>query len=136
MATDQAALVLVAAFHEAVNGPDEARLLRLVTPDVEVGGPRGSGSGASLLADWMTRTGIWLTPGRLFARGTIVVAEQAATWTDAQTGAASPSRDIASVFRLRDGRIAGVVRYDSLGDALQAAELGEGDEVRPGPGPR
>jgi hypothetical protein len=133
MATDQAALSLVTAFHEAVNGADEARLLALVTADVEVGGPRGSGSGATPLTDWMTRTGIRLTPGRLFARGSVVVAEEVAAWKDAQTGATSPSQAIASVFRIRDGRIAGVVRYDGLADALRAAGLETKDEVHPGP---
>jgi hypothetical protein len=130
-----AALDLVADFHQAVNAADSARLLALVTPDVEVGGPRGGGSGAALVADWVARAGITLIPGRVFARRDVLdvlVVEQDASWKDAATGAAGPAQPLATVLRLRRGRIAAILRYPSLAEALAAAGLGESDLVPPG----
>jgi hypothetical protein len=135
MTVDQTALALVSAFHEAVNAPDVDRLRRLVTPDVEVGGPRGTGRGVDLMADWMARAGVRLTPRRVVARGPVVVVEQDAAWVDAATGAPSSSQTVATVFVIREARIASVVRYGSLEDALRATGLGQEDEVDEVPGP-
>jgi ketosteroid isomerase-like protein len=135
MTVDQTALGLVSTFHEAVNAPDVARLLQLVTPDVEVGGPRGSGRGADLMAEWTARAGVRLTPRRMLARGSVVVVEQEAAWYDAETGAPASSQTVATVFVVRDGRIASVVRHGSLEDALRASGLGPEDEMDEVPGP-
>jgi ketosteroid isomerase-like protein len=133
MSVDQTALGLVSAFHQAVNAPDVARLHQLVTPDVEVGGPRGSGRGADLMAEWIARAGVRLTPRRVLARGPVVVVEQEATWKEAtwngaETGAPASSQTVATVFVVRDGRISSVVRHGSLEDALRASGLGPEDE--------
>jgi ketosteroid isomerase-like protein len=122
-------LDLVAAFHGAVNAADATRLLTLVTPDVEVGGPRGSGSGAAMVADWLARAGISLTPKRVFARDATLVVEQDATWKDGAGGAPGPAQTVASVLRLRDGRIAAILRYGDLTEALAAAGLSPDDLV-------
>jgi ketosteroid isomerase-like protein len=50
--------VVVLAWHAALNDGDLERLLKLTTPDVEVGGPRGTGRGAELLRDWVGHAGI------------------------------------------------------------------------------
>ena len=122
-------LELVAAFHAAVNAADTARLLTLVTPDVEVGGPRGSDRGAAVVAGWLARAGITLTPKRVFARDANLVVEQDASWKDAAGGAPGPAQPVASVLRLRDGRIAAIVRYGDLPEALAAAGLTPEDVV-------
>ncbi len=120
-------LDLVAAFHEAVNAADAARVLTLVTEDVEVGGPRGSGHGAAMVTDWLARAGIRLTPKRVFGRDATFAVEQDASWKDAAGGAYGPAQTIGTVLRLRDGRIDAVLRYDTLSAALAAAGLSEDD---------
>jgi hypothetical protein len=68
---------------------------------------------------------------RVFYRAETVVAEQAATWRSADTGEVSDRQAVASVFVVRDGRVARVVRHPSLADALHAAGLDETDVTEP-----
>src|SRR3954454_3814791 len=97
----------VMAWHAALNAGDVERMLALSTPDVEVGGPRGSGRGADLLREWFGRANVVLEPGALFARwdGDVVVVEQAGRWR-AEDGALGEPQVVASVFRVApDGRV-------------------------------
>jgi ketosteroid isomerase-like protein len=110
----------VLAWHAALNAGDFVRLLALSAEDVEVGGPRGSGRGADLLREWFGRAGIRLEPRRTFRRDDTVVVEQAAAWLSASGKLGAP-RTVASVFRVRDGRVASVMRYEDVGWALRAA---------------
>jgi hypothetical protein len=114
---------LVEAWHEALNSKDADLLASLCSPDVEVGGPRGSGRGADVLREWVARADVHLVTRRVYHRPGTVVAEQEARWRDAGTGETTGARTVASVFTLRNGRVAGVFRYDSLADALRAAGL-------------
>ena len=123
----------VAEWHEALNAGDVDRLVELSHPDVEVGGPRGSGRGAGLLRDWANHAGVRLVPRRVFyASGTVVV-EQEASWTSVETGETAPAQTVASVFVVRDGRVASVVRHDALADALRAVALDESHAIEDGP---
>ena len=119
------AVETVRAWHQALNGGDAEGLLALSADDVEVGGPRGGGRGASLLREWFARADVRLAPRRIYARGSSVVVEQEATWT----AAAEAPQTVASVFTTRDERVASVVRYPDLAAALAAAQLGEADAV-------
>lgn len=120
----------VAQWHEALNGGDVDRLVELSHPDVEVGGPRGTGCGAGLLRDWANRAGIRLVPRRVFHASETVVVEQGASWTSADTGETTPVQTVASVFIVRDGQVASVVRHDSVADALSVAGLDESRETK------
>ncbi len=113
---------LIEDFHHAVNARDAAAAAALVTEDVEVGGPRGSGRGVELVREWASGAGITIEPGRRFGRGALVVVEQRARWA----GDPEP-HDIATVFELAGDRISRLIRYDSLTDALAAAGLTEAD---------
>lgn len=124
------AVRVVSAWHDALNRADIDRLTALSTDDVEVGGPRGSGSGSDLLREWVGRAGLGLDIRRVFCRGAAVVVEEDAEWRAADTGAVTGSQTAASVFRVRDGRVASVIRHPGLADALNAAGLGEADEVQ------
>lgn len=124
-------LAVVRAWQEAANRQDAERLVELSTPDVEVVGPRGSGHGHQLLRDWLGRAGLTLETRRAFTRGDAVVLAQHGVWRSAATGAVADERAVASRFRVRDGRVAQVARYDDLGAALRDAGLEESDE-RPG----
>ena len=122
---------VVRDWHEALNAGDVDRLVALSHPDVEVGGPRGTGRGARLLREWVARAGIHIEPRRAFHRAETVVVEGAARWRDAETGQATGGQTVGSVFVVRDGRVARVVRHPDLASALLAAGLDESNEARP-----
>jgi ketosteroid isomerase-like protein len=120
---------VIRAWHAALNAADVDALVGLSTEDVEVGGPRGTGRGADLLRDWVARAAITLEPLRVFAREATLVVEQRATWRLAD-GQQTPPQEVASVFQLRDGRVASVIRHLDVPSALEAAGLDVSDEVR------
>jgi ketosteroid isomerase-like protein len=126
------AVVAVAEWHEALNAGDTDRLVNIVSDDVEVGGPRGSGRGVELLREWVDRAGIHLEPLRTFHRGDTVVVEQRATWRSPETGQSGDPIVVASIFTIRDGRIHAVMRHDDLETALYLAGLNVADEVEEG----
>jgi ketosteroid isomerase-like protein len=116
-------LETVLAWHAALNAGDAERVVALSLEDVEVGGPRGAGRGIDLLRDWVGRSRIQLSPLRTFpADGPTIVVEQAAQWATAGGGVTEP-QVVASVFRVRDGRISAVIRYPDVPSALEAAGL-------------
>jgi limonene-1,2-epoxide hydrolase len=125
------AVELVLAWHAALNAGDVERLADLSTADVEVGGPRGAGRGAALLRDWVARAGIQLEPGRIFSRGGVLVVEQSARWRS-ETGESGQPQQVASVFAVRDERVAAVIRYSDVQSALEAAGLDQTDEQATG----
>ncbi len=121
----------VLKWHEALNDRDMERLISLSDPEIEVGGPRGSGRGTQLLREWVERANIRLEARRVFHRSETVVVEQEAEWRSAETGEVSGSQIAVSTFAVRNGLVASVLRYDSLADALRVADLdGSGETKR------
>lgn len=120
---------MVAAWHEALNAGDVDRLSDFSHPDVEVGGPHGSGRGAQLLRDWALRSGILLLPTRVFHDEVRVVVEQEAEWNPAEAGEVSSRQTLASVFVVRDSLVTSVSRHPDLAEALLVADLGAQHEV-------
>jgi len=120
---------IVKDWHEALNGGDPDRLVELSHPDVEVGGPRGSGHGTRLLREWVDRAYIRFEPRRFFHRAETVVVEEEAEWRSAETGEVTGSQTVGSVFVVRDGRVARVMRYEDLAGALQVANIDGSHEV-------
>jgi ketosteroid isomerase-like protein len=121
----------VVAWHDALNAGDVEHLVGLSHPDVAVGGPRGTAQGANVLREWVDRANIHLEPGRIFHEDDIVVVEQAAAWTSADTGETTPAQTVASAFMVRDGVVTTVVRYPNLAEALLASDLDQSQETRP-----
>ena len=109
---------------------DVDAVMALAADDVEVGGARGSGSGADLLREWVARTRAVITPRRWFARDDVVVVEQEAVWYN-RAGEDMGRRVMITTFRVEDGRIGGVYRHDDLAAAVTIAGLDAGDEVEP-----
>jgi hypothetical protein len=115
----------VNAWHDAVNSRDLTAARAAVTDPVDVAGPRGTQRiSAGAFVEWIRTSGIRLRP--LSAHPvdeTTVVIEQEATWPDnpnTGTAAAAPTT-VATLFRVRDGAVSTVHRFDSLHDALRAA---------------
>jgi ketosteroid isomerase-like protein len=112
----------VAAWHDALNAGDLARLLALCRDDVELGGPRGTERGVEALRAWVGRSGIRLRPVQVVEVPGAVVVEQDAEWpTDPRT------HRLASTFEVRDGLVARVVRYADLAAARAAVGLSPAD---------
>lgn len=127
--TEQHPMMLVAAWHDAVNSQDIDRLLVLSAATIEITGPRGSAYGHAVLRDWLGRAGLRLMPQRVFIRDSVVVVAQRATWRDADTGRLVGEADVASCFRVANNQIVQYARYDSLDDALATGGLIYSDEV-------
>jgi len=123
---------VVTWWHEVLNGGEIDRLLELSHPDVEVGGPRGTGRGSALLRDWVNRAGIHLTPKRFFYSDGTVVVEQEAVWPSDDHAVTASPQTVASVFRVREDHVAGVVRYEDLASALDAAGIDAAKEIEVG----
>jgi ketosteroid isomerase-like protein len=123
-------IFIIEAWHEALNAGDVDHLVALSHPDVEVGGPRGTGRGAQLLREWVDRANVRLDPRRVFHQADTVVVEQEAEWNSADTGQVTGGQALASVFVVRDDQILRVVRYPDLADALRAVNLDESYEIR------
>lgn len=120
---------VVIARHRALNSKDAELMAELSDPDVEVGGPRGSGRGVRLLGEWVDRANIRLEPLRIFHRTDTVVVEQEAWWRSAETGEMTGHQTVASVLVVQRGRVASVVRYPDLARALGSANLDASHQV-------
>jgi hypothetical protein len=123
-------LPVVMAWQDAANLGDLARLLELSDPDIEMSGPQGHGRGRDLLRDWLARAGLSLQTQHAFVRGETVVLAQHGTWRAQQTGEAAGEADLATTFRVNDGRVVQLTRYDSLGAALADTKLDASDEMK------
>ncbi|MEO8800231.1 MAG: hypothetical protein ABI551_20230 [Polyangiaceae bacterium] len=108
----------------AVNGKNRNALLEVTGDDVEIVGPKGSGHGKNLLADWLLRAGFHARAIRWFCgdNGRIVV-EQDARWSTADHAR------VASAFEIKDARVVRFQRFDRVEAALAAWGLRFADEV-------
>ena len=113
---------VVQDWHEALNHGDIERLVALSAADVEVGGPRGTSRGAAVLRDWFARAGLRLEPKQVYQRAENVVVEQLAEWREPGTNRIVGQQVVATLFVVRDGQVARVVRYEDLDAALAAME--------------
>jgi hypothetical protein len=110
------------AWYEAVNAGDAEAAGRVATEDVRLGGPRGTAQGLDALRGWIAEAGIRLAPvGRHAVGPGVVVAEEDATWPG-RAGADPPGPPVRvfSAYLLRDGKVAAVLRHESLDAALDA----------------
>ena len=117
------------AWQDAANDARIDDLLRLSDPNIEIVGPRGSGYGHQLLRDWLGRAGAQLTTLRAFTRDDVVVLAQHGIWRSVETGEVTGERDLASRYRVANGRVTQFERYDTLDAALEGAGLTLGDEL-------
>ncbi|WP_154402230.1 nuclear transport factor 2 family protein [Ornithinimicrobium cavernae] len=106
----------VTAWHEAVNGGDIEAAVACCHPEVEVGGPRGTGRGHDLMRGWLRRSGIRLQPQHELTESSpgVVVVEELARWTAENTPFPAPSEPTPTwcVFRVDYGCLVSIVRYE------------------------
>jgi hypothetical protein len=111
----------VEAWHRAVNARVAEAAVAVATPDVRLGGPRGSAEGSEVLRRWVEEAGLRLDPVACHAvSDRVVVVEEDATWPHRPGPSGAPVR-VATVYAVRDGRVAAVLRHDGLAAALDAA---------------
>ena len=112
-------VAVLAAWHDAVNAGDVEGAGGWCSEDVAVQGPRGVGHGHDLVRSWLQRSGIRLEPQEEFvlSDGRFVVRE-VARWTaaDAPAGAPLEPRETWCVFRVGDGKVTHIARFETQGD--------------------
>ena len=113
----------------ALNGDEVDHLAGLSYPNVKIGGPRGSGHGARLLREWAERANIQRQSSRVFHRADTVVVDQEAEWRSPDAGEDTGSQTVSSVFVVREGRVARVMRYDGPAGALDVANVDGSHEL-------
>jgi ABC-type nitrate/sulfonate/bicarbonate transport system substrate-binding protein len=116
-------VAIAQAWQDAANAQDSDRLLALSDPNIEIGGPRGSGFGHQLLRDWLARAGLTLKTLRSFVQADTVVLEQQGIWRTLATGEVTGERTLVSVFQVDSQHVVKFARYESLNAALEAAGL-------------
>jgi hypothetical protein len=129
--TQADAVAVVEGWHEALNRRDSEGVIALSAAEIEILGPRGVARGREVLRQWLEHTRVSLEPLRWFARGGEVVVAQHGVWRSIETGDVDGEADVASRFRVEDGRVAHYARYDTVEEALAAAGLTDADEVHP-----
>ena len=119
-AVPAATVTLLRDWHQAVSARDVDRVLALCTPDVELRGPSGTGSGHDLVRDWLARSGIRLRLRSLTSWHGAFLAEQEATWPRVDGEPAAPAVACVTVFGVRDGKVSSVARYATVEEAESA----------------
>ena len=113
----------VLAWLDAVNVGDHDAALARTAPDVAIVGPRGTGRGRELLRRWLSHAGATFATRAVYADGDAVVVAQRGVWRDAEGGGVRGEADVATRFRIADGQVAEIQRYDHLAAALRDAGL-------------
>jgi hypothetical protein len=121
-------LTTVFAWHEALNTGNLNQLLVLSSPNIELCGPRGSAYGHEELRAWTARAGLSLKPLDVYVKQNTVVVEQTGEWQ--QDGRTVTQSEVASVFKVVDGQVVYLARFDTLEEAIANAQISSGDLIR------
>ncbi|HSE07504.1 MAG TPA: nuclear transport factor 2 family protein [Nocardioidaceae bacterium] len=119
MSTTQTPDTVLAAWHRAVNAGDIDTAVALCSEDVAIQGPRGVGHGHDLVRGWLQRSGIHLEPQEeLVERGGRFVVREVARWTasHAPDGAPLEPTETWCVFRVGDGKVTAIARFETEAD--------------------
>lgn len=98
-------------------------MVALSDPDIEIVGPRGSGFGLDLLRQWLQHARVHLHLRRTFSNGDTVVVQQQAIWHAPETGEEIGRAEVASIFRVRDGRVSYYQRCDEVTTASDGGDV-------------
>jgi hypothetical protein len=128
-AQNQTPINVVRAWEQAVNKLAIDRVLELSHPEIEIVGPRGIARGRDVLKDWLSRAGLTLETRRSFTRDEAVVNDQQGVWRDVESGGVVGEAAVASHYKVENGQVTYVARYEALDKALGEASLSVEDEV-------
>ncbi len=128
-AQNQTPINVVRAWEQAVNELAIDRVLELSHPEIEIVGPRGIARGRDVLKDWLSRAGLTLETRRSFTRDEAVVNDQHGVWRDVESGGVVGEAAVASHYKVENGQVTYVARYEVLDKALGDASLSVEDEV-------
>lgn len=117
----------VLAWLAAVNVGDAQAAIERTASDVAIIGPRGTGRGSEVLQAWLTHAGAVFATRAVYAGGDAVVVAQRGVWRDPASGATRGEAEVATRFRVADGLVAELQRYEELGAALRDAGLSAAD---------
>lgn len=124
---------VVRDWQEAANRQDVVGVLARSAPDIAIVGPRGEARGHEVLRAWLARVGLSLTTRQLYVRGDSAFVDQRGVWRAPETGEVICEADVTTWFRVADGQVQFLARYDRLADALAAAGLAEDDRYPDAP---
>jgi hypothetical protein len=115
----------VQAWHSAVNAKEVEAAVALCSPEVAVGGPKGTGHGHDIMRAWLRRSGIRLEPQHpLEEVGGHVFVHEHAQWTTTEGAPAQAPTghpvETWVVFTAADGLLTSVSRHETEDDALRA----------------
>ena len=119
----------VKAWEQAVSALAIDQALELSDSNIEIVGPRGSAHGLDMLKDWLSRAGLSLETRHSFADGNVVVNEQIGVWRSLETGALIDKKPVASHYKVAQGKVMYIARYDTLEKALDEAGLTRANAV-------
>jgi len=108
-------------------------MIALADPDIEIVTPRGTVRGHQEIRDFMQRqrygAAMYSVLVRVLCRGDTVVTEERVELRYVDTGERAEAFTIASVYVVRDGRIARLAPQPDFRAAAREAGLTEADEV-------
>ena len=121
---------IVEQWHAALNRGDVTQMMALVQPDVEIGGPRGVVRGAEILREWFGRAHVQMHPLAWYQRDHNIVVAERGEWRAPENGEITGTAQVATIFRVQQGRITAILRHEDLATALAAAGLSSDDLVQ------
>jgi hypothetical protein len=114
---------LVKKWHDNLNSGNHDQLIPLVTSNVKIGGPRGTGEGISLFLDWIERANIRLEALRFFEKDDKIIVEEAAKWLSKEDDNIIGESLVYSVFTFENNQISSIIRYDDKTEVTQKFDL-------------
>ncbi len=107
-------------WHESVNTSDLDRCARSVGNPIVVLGPKGAGPITPAgFVEWVERSGITLRPTSWHpVSDRLMVVQQDATWPDAPTPV-----HVATLFRVKEGKVTAALRLPNLHESLNLAYI-------------
>jgi hypothetical protein len=114
---------LVKKWHDNLNSGNHDQLIPLVTSNVKIGGPRGTGEGISLFLDWIERANIRLEALRFFDKDDKIIVEEAAKWLSKEDDNIIGESLVYSVFTFENNQISSIIRYDDKTEVTQKFDL-------------
>jgi ketosteroid isomerase-like protein len=124
---------VVRSYNQALGAVNVDAMLAFVHEDCEIVSPRGVMRGHESVRAFAARQsyGVRMVPAeqRYFARGETVVVHGTVEWRYVESDELAGRDDGATVWTIRNGRIARLEIHEELGPALASAGLTGADEV-------